>query len=397
MSPFFIILGSVFLADLIVWGLGTRWVRRATRPWRVAFHAYMAFQFLSLAAIVAGRVWEWDLDAIFPVYGYSIVFLWHLLLLPVALIIALVALPGSWVKAFLQRRQAAPSEPLPGAPMSRRDFLAASTALTPPFLSLALGAIASEQLSQFRVRKIDIPLANLPPALDGVTIAHLSDLHVGRFSNGKVLDAIRESTNALKADLVTFTGDLINDSIVWLPEAVRMFQEIDRPVYVCEGNHDLIDDPAAFYHQLKSARGINLLLDETETVSVRGQGVQLMGLRWAGRARKGRTDTPQPTVESSLAALLRQRDPSAFSILLAHHPHAWDAAGPIPLTLAGHTHGGQLMASENTGFGPLMFRYWSGLYTREGAALAVSNGVGNWFPLRVGAPAEILHLTLRRA
>ena len=68
----------------------------------------------------------------------------------------------------------------------------------------------------------------------------------------------------------------------------------------------------------------------------------------------------------------------------------------IPLTLAGHTHGGQLMLSERFGAGPMMFKYWSGLYRRNNSALVVSNGVGNWFPLRNNAPAEIVHITLRR-
>ena len=92
------------------------------------------------------------------------------------------------------------------------------------------------------------------------------------------------------------------------------------------------------------------------------------------------------------------RDPAAFPILLAHHPHAFDRAAELgfPLTLAGHTHGGQLMVTPEFGAGPAMFRYWSGLYQKAGRALVVSNGTGNWFPLRVNAPAEIIHLTLRK-
>ena len=73
------------------------------------------------------------------------------------------------------------------------------------------------------------------------------------------------------------------------------------------------------------------------------------------------------------------------------------AEAAVPLTLSGHTHGGQLMLNEQLGFGPAMFRYWSGLYQRGQSKLIVSNGVGNWYPLRVNAPAEIIHLTLRRA
>ena len=81
---------------------------------------------------------------------------------------------------------------------------------------------------------------------------------------------------------------------------------------------------------------------------------------------------------------------------MAHHPHAFDpaAAAGLPLVLSGHTHGGQLNLSDRVGFGPLFYRYWSGRYAKPGSRLVVSNGVGNWFPLRVRAPAEIIHLTL---
>ena len=100
-----------------------------------------------------------------------------------------------------------------------------------------------------------------------------------------------------------------------------------------------------------------------------------------------------------MRALVQQRDRDAFPILLAHHPHAFDAAAEaeMPLTLSGHTHGGQLMLNEQLGFGPAMFRYWSGLYQRGQSKLIVSNGVGNWFPLRTNAQAEIVHITLRRS
>ena len=113
------------------------------------------------------------------------------------------------------------------------------------------------------------------------------------------------------------------------------------------------------------------------------------------RAR-GRTRCGNRSVS---AALLRQRQADAFPILLEHHPHAFDAAAEsgIPLTLYGHTHGGQLMLNEQLGFGPAMFRYWSGFYRRGTSQLIVSNGVGNWFPVRMNAPAEIVHLTLKRS
>ena len=73
------------------------------------------------------------------------------------------------------------------------------------------------------------------------------------------------------------------------------------------------------------------------------------------------------------------------------------ATAGLPLTLAGHTHGGQLMLTDHIGAGPLRFRYWTGLYRKAAGQLFVCNGVGNWFPLRVNAPCEIVKLTLKQA
>jgi len=122
--------------------------------------------------------------------------------------------------------------------------------------------------------------------------------------------------------------------------------------------------------------------------------VQLLGLSWTRVRGEGR----DAAISAAVKKLLQQRVAEAFPILMAHHPHAFDAAAEeqMPLTLSGHTHGGQLMLNEALGFGPALFRYWSGLYSRGQSKLIVSNGVGNWFPLRVNAPAEIVHLTLRR-
>ena len=99
----------------------------------------------------------------------------------------------------------------------------------------------------------------------------------------------------------------------------------------------------------------------------------------------------------SIQHLVTQRRSDAFPILLAHHPHAFDpaAAAGLPLVLSGHTHGGQLMLTKNIGVGPMRFRYWSGIYEKPASRLFVNNGVGNWFPLRINAPPEIVKLTLR--
>ena len=107
--------------------------------------------------------------------------------------------------------------------------------------------------------------------------------------------------------------------------------------------------------------------------------------------RQKRTAPAVPNESLSLS------HPDSFPILLGHHPHTFDAAikADLPLTLTGHTHGGQCMLDRQHVLGPALFRYWSGLYTRGCSQMIVSNGVGNWLPVRINAPAEVVHLTLR--
>jgi predicted MPP superfamily phosphohydrolase len=145
------------------------------------------------------------------------------------------------------------------------------------------------------------------------------------------------------------------------------------------------------------------------TVPGRRTPVQMMGISWGelkrgsemgriGReARRSYRQSSAEAMTASVRKLAAERQAGAFPIMLAHHPHAFDAAAAagLPLVLSGHTHGGQMMLTRNIGVGPLRFRYWSGVYEKPGSTLFVNNGVGNWFPLRINAPAEVVKLTLR--
>jgi hypothetical protein len=269
-------------------------------------------------------------------------------------------------------------------------------ALLPPVFTVGLTGVAMYQLNQVRVRRFVLPIADLPGALDGMTIAQVSDMHVGRFTKGEVLEKTVRLVNDLRADLVLLTGDLINDALADLDTGLELARKMEARfgLAIIEGNHDLIENPREFETRVR-ASGISFLLDQSTIMNVREFPVQLLGLRWTRAYGEGR----DAAIGAEVRKLLEQRSAGAFPILLAHHPHAFDAAAAaeMPLTLSGHTHGGQLMLNEQLGFGPAMFRYWSGLYERGASKLIVSNGVGNWFPLRVNAPAEIVHLTLRRA
>lgn len=339
-----------------------------------------------------------------PAPFYAAVLLWGLMFLP---LLALPSMLGWGVVAAVRRAlgwlavnprpadEASSAQPvaaaIPAPGMTRREVLAAGVVALPVFATFGTTAFSLPQVRRFQIRQLSVALRGLPPALDGMTIAHLSDSHVGKFTHGRVLEEIAAATNRLEADLVLFTGDLLDTSLDDLPAAMTMLNAIDprSGLVLIEGNHDLFQGAENFARGVR-AYGHNLLRDEALTVRVRGVPVQLLGIRWHGRQ-----GNIQPHVDK-VAAL---RQPDAFPILLAHHPDAFDRASELglPLTLAGHTHGGQVMLTPEFGAGSMIFKYLSGHYQRAGSSLVVNNGVGNWFPLRTCAPAEIIHLTLRCA
>ena len=409
------IIGLMLLCDVLWWQAADRLLRpvRGARWWRALLGLFVAAVGLCLLWFVAGRTVIRNADARVPSWLLSATYVWHLLVLPATVAVWLLVSIGrlGWMLASQKRRPAGEGETAAAEnhtsvdvrPISRRQMLGAAAAAAPPLVTVIGAAVAQAQLDEFRVRRLTLDLPQLPRDLDGMTVAHVSDIHVGRFTHGSTLSRIVETTNDLRSDLVLLTGDLINMNVSDLPAALDAVRRMQGRfgVYMIEGNHDLIEDRWEFRRAAK-ASGVPCLLNETATVRARGAEVQLLGLRWgSGAAGAGRSaHRGDAAVAASLKELLPSLRPvsESFPILLAHHPHALDyaAAAGIPLTLSGHTHGGQLNLTPSVGFGPWMYRYWSGPYRKGDAWGVISNGVGNWFPLRVGAPAEIIHLTLRR-
>jgi len=388
-----IIVALMLLLDAAWWRVSLRLTKR--RLWRVVTSVFMAGQMAGLVAYFLARWWHvgWHLQLPSAVFGAII--LWHFLGL--AAVLPILILRGcAWLVRGVGRRVGVETRrPAAGNGLTRREWIGAAAALAPPLFTMGLTGAALVQSGHFRVRRFALQIPELPPALDGMTIAHLSDIHVGRITHGRVLRDMLRVTNDLRADLVLLTGDLINDSLADLDEGIALSKAMEGRFgrWMIEGNHDLLENRGEFERRVK-ASGVPFLLNETAVAQVRGWPVQLFGLRWA----QGGSQQRERVTSAWLRELLKQRQPEAFPILLAHHPHTFDAAAEagLPLTLSGHTHGGQLMLDDEHGFGPAMFRYWSGLYARGRSQLIVSNGVGNWFPLRINAPAEIIHLTLRR-
>ncbi len=370
----------------------------------VAFIAITAIS--SVLWIASSRLFHANLDAYTPRILTISTLIWHLVALPVALLVMIshtTATLTSKLRRIVSKSPVASSGETRLANarvisgLSRRDFLTNVGAFAPIMVTGLGSAYSLCELSSLRVRHLDVPISGLPSELDGLSIAHVSDTHLGRFTTADMFRKIVTAVNGLDADLVIHTGDLINDDQRLLPMAAQLAREMKSKygLFIVEGNHDLIGGREPFESFMRKER-MPLLVNDISGVTINGRRIEFLGLPWT---RGGRTNGTDATIADGVEQLARRRSNGALPILLAHHPHAFDAAAEngIPLTLGGHTHGGQMNLTAHLGIGPLMYRYWSGLYSRDGCHTIISNGAGNWFPLRINAPAEIARIVLRRA
>jgi len=279
--------------------------------------------------------------------------------------------------------------------VSRRQFLARATyAYAAAGLGLGgYGIWSAERLPVVTRRTLFFP--DLPPGLDGLRIAHLSDVHAGIHMELEKMEAIVAQTNALGADLICQTGDMIDIAASYIPDYVRAFRELRAPLGVVTvlGNHDRYTGEEAVIRGVREA-GQAFVQNGAHVVERNGTPLALVGI---DDPRNWRADDPQP---ADIGAALRRTPPGVFKILLAHRPGAFDGAAPqgIPLTLAGHIHGGQIyLPVIGWSAGRLITKYVMGHFRQGASQLYVSRGIGVvGVPIRIFVPPEIALLELRR-
>ena len=282
--------------------------------------------------------------------------------------------------------------------LSRRQFLirATYTYATAGVGLSAYGIWNAERLPSITRRAL--VFADLPPALDGLRIAHVSDVHAGIHMPEERMVQIVAQTNALGADLIVQTGDMIDISPSYIPAYVRAFRDLHAPLGVVTvlGNHDRYTGADAVIKGVRDA-GQTFVKNGVHVIEHRGAAIALVGI---DDPRNWRADDPQ---DDDLAEALRVTPPAsqAFRILLAHRPGAFDGAAPrdIPLTLAGHIHGGQFYLPV-IGWSPgrLITKYVMGHFQKGASQLYVSRGIGVvGVPLRIFVPPEIALFELRRS
>jgi predicted MPP superfamily phosphohydrolase len=252
------------------------------------------------------------------------------------------------------------------------------------------------------VRSFDVSMPGWPEDWDGLRVGHFSDLHYGDLMPVERGLEVIDRLGALRPDLVAFTGDMVDLDCDGAEPLFERMTAIGAPLgaVMVIGNHDLLDDGDRVRGMARDA-GVQLLDDES--IALDPQGLELAhvgapggdgpatplvvaGIDWDG-AVKG------------LSARVDRVAGAKPSLLLAHNPKAFLAASRhhVPLTLAGHTHGGQVATKARPGVNlAVAHRLSAGFYHRDASTLFVTVGTGSWFPLRVQCPAEIVLLTCRR-
>lgn len=262
---------------------------------------------------------------------------------------------------------------------------------------LALSASAAGWLGARRtaaVRRVDIPIAGLPAALEGFTIVQLSDIHVGDTIGRDYVQAIVDRANGLKPDIFAITGDLVDGSVPRLADHVAPLAQLKARfgTFFVTGNHEYYSGAGPWLVEFQRL-GFQILLNRHVVIEAGGARLVVAGVTdYSGHHFS-------PAHRSDPAAAIRGApDPAHVKILLAHQPRSAAAAADagFDLQLSGHTHGGQFLPWNF--FVRLQQPYTAGLARLRSMWVYTSRGTGYWGPpMRLGAPSEITQLRLVRA
>lgn len=267
-----------------------------------------------------------------------------------------------------------------------------------------VGYALYQGLRRVAVRKLAVDLRKLPAELSGFRIVQLTDIHIGPTLDGRWLRQVVEQVNALDADAIAITGDLVDGTVAKLREQVAPLGELRarHGVYFVTGNHEYYSGVDEWLAELRRL-GIRVLRNERVTIRPgqppggqpargddgSGVAIDLLGV---DDFHSGTFPGHGPNLGQAVAG----RDERNLAVLLAHQPLAVTEAAQrgVDLQLSGHTHGGQIWPWGL--FVRLQQPYIAGLHRHGETQLYVSCGTGYWGPpMRLGAPAEITEITLR--
>ncbi len=289
-------------------------------------------------------------------------------------------------------KQGSGKDILPASGITRKQFLrtAGAVAFTAPFV-ITTGLSAATHRN-YVITKKTLLFPGLPTGLEGLKLVHISDIHSGMYMNRNQISEIYEIVNSLHPQLVAITGDLVDTHRSEIPavrDTISMLKS-DYGVFACPGNHDHYASISGLLSALKD-KPAQMLQNDAVSFSINNEPVSIIGIDDAGEGGRNFADFDRA---------FSQAEPDSFKLLLSHRPHMFDKASEhqVQLTLAGHTHGGQIgfnFAGAELYPIDLFHTYSRGHYTKgDMHHLYVNVGVGLvGAPIRLVRP-EITELTL---
>jgi predicted MPP superfamily phosphohydrolase len=378
--PDFILLTTVILVQVVGAGL-LLWGSRPVRSSRVRW-TLIAGTVVSVIALMAGfllrfaRVnryfqpgWaEWGRGAIFT-WAFVSVFL-----------MTAVLISRRWLQVQ--------STHSPG----RRAFLRTSQVALLAAPPIVTGYGVFIQRLNISLREQDLAFPDLPKELDGLRIAQLTDIHLSPFLSESELARAVDMANETRPDLALVTGDLITTAQDPLDNCLRQLARLraEGGIFGCLGNHEMYASAEDYTEQQGARLGLRFLRSRAERLQFGGVTLNLAGVDY------------QPSRKPYLVGADRLIAPGSFNILLSHNPDVFPVAARqgYNLTIAGHTHGGQVRVEilrQDLNVARFFTPYVDGLYRRDHAAIFVSRGIGTIaLPARIGAPPEVNLLRLCR-
>jgi len=355
-----------FIVSLLplLWGAGLRWIGASFSPWLLR-------EFFLLSA-----VWWMGLIGSGVVLLGCALFRW---LMPLA-------------------TQSARTE---NVDLGRRDFLCKSVGLAAAPLAIS-GYGSLFERHHFEIEHFSIQVSGLPSALSQLTIAHLTDIHVGPFMPAEELARYVDAVNRLRPDLIALTGDFVTGGDDEVAPCVETLAKLKAQygVFACLGNHDSYAGVADDLAHLLGKNSIATLRNDARTIQVRDTIIEILGIEDLGTGR--------PNLQRALTA--NAKNTGGVKVLLSHRPEIFPAAArqDIDLVLSGH-YGGQVKLfsdPQSLSIARFLTPYAEGLYRlprrsekeKKVASLFVSRGVGvSALPIRLNCPPQIAHLTLINA
>lgn len=298
--------------------------------------------------------------------------------------------------------EAPQTNPEPASRPSRRDFFrqTATAAGLVPFAGAAYGILYGRL--NLKITNPRIALPHLPQAFDGFRILQLSDLHIGPFMTAREISKIVEISNRAKPDLIALTGDFVTWDAHTQYAVVDALAPLKAPygVWGCLGNHEIWTHTEDSITRLFAARGIRILRQTSAVIPQGRDSINLVGVDYEtenafGHHRAGFVREYLQGVEGLLL-------PGMVNILMSHNPNTFDRAAELgfDLSLAGHTHGGQVnLEFLHADISParLVTPYVEGWFQKGRGQLYVNRGIGTiGLPMRIGAPPEITIYHLAR-